>query len=458
MIVTSESARLPVVSQLRERVEARLSRKRNYRVILRKCITPEAGRVEAIISECAKDLGVRPSGKVLLKPCVVTANRRYIRHSYTDPEISAAAIRFAQKNGATDITLGESGGYGIPSRFFFRESGYLKLKSLGVRVVDFSTEPTIHFPLQRAMHHTTLALARSLAEADTLIWLPKLKYHVCCTITCALKLNVGITTHKERMLFHDDRLDEKIVDLLEFGYPDLVVVDAIEVGHGYESAPWNLHLGVILAADDPVAADVVACQLLGYDPQECRHLMLALEHGYGPSDLCSIKVEGDISIEEIQQTTGGFESKFQDLQKLKTPILFICGVDPARYRTCHGGCQAAVKGCLGTVEKRRPGSLAKARFGAVITGTYNGDVDVGNGIAVLVGNCTRVIGSLKAGKIRRIKGCPLGTKHLLFWLPIYFGLPTPWLSLRDAFLFLYFSADKVIRTFVLHMKVRLKTS
>jgi uncharacterized protein (DUF362 family) len=57
--------------------------------------------------------------------------------------------------------------------------------------------------------------SRALAEADFKVWMPKLKYHICCTVTNALKLNIGILTHKERMLYHDDRLDEKIVDLLK---------------------------------------------------------------------------------------------------------------------------------------------------------------------------------------------------------------------------------------------------
>ena len=87
--------------------------------------------------------------------------------------------------------------------------------------------------------------------------MPKLKYHIFANITNALKLNIGILTHSERMLFHDYRLHEKIVDLLEAGYPDLVVTDAIDITYGFESAPYPVRLGLMLIADDPLAADVL---------------------------------------------------------------------------------------------------------------------------------------------------------------------------------------------------------
>jgi hypothetical protein len=51
-----------------------------------------------------------------------------------------------------------------------------------------------------------MLLARSLYQADYKIWMPKLKYHIVAQITNAIKLNVGILTHRERMAFHDDRL------------------------------------------------------------------------------------------------------------------------------------------------------------------------------------------------------------------------------------------------------------
>ena len=432
-------------TKLREKVDARLARPRSHRVIVRRCDSPDPDRVRAIVAESFQDLGIRPAGKALIKPNVVTANRRYIHHSYTDPRIVAATIDVLREAGASRVTVGESGGYGIPSRLFLNEAGYLAMRRPGVYVVDFNTEACVHLPLTRGVHHQSLLVARSLAEPDFLCWMPKLKYHICCTITCALKLNVGILTHRERMLFHDDRLDEKIIDLLEVGYPDAVVVDAIEVGHGYESAPQAVHLGAILVGDDPVAVDAVACRLLNFQPEQCVHLMQAHQRGYGPRSFDEIRVEGEVTIEELAAVTKGLKSEYQDIHAVDTPIKFYCGADPERGRFCHGGCLAAVKGCLGTIDKRRPGSVARAKPGAIVTGVYHGDVDAGDGTALLIGSCTRVEGKIRARKIRRVGGCPIGTKQLLLFLPLYFRLPSPMLDVADALKFIVFSLDKLMR-------------
>ena len=432
----------------RSKVTERLNRPRSHRVILRRCDALEPDITRGILAESLQDLGLRPRGKVLIKPNVVSANRGYIHHSYTDPRLVAEAVRFSLTGGATQVSVGESGGFGIPSRLFLREAGYLDLKKLGARVVDFNVEPTFPVELSRGLHHRGMLLASSLYEADFLWWMPKLKYHICCTVTCAIKLNIGILTHRERMLYHDDRLDEKIVDLLEIGYPDAVVTDAVEVGHGYESAPHSVHLGALLIADDPVAMDIVACRILGFDPRESRHLMLAMERGYGPKSIDDVKVEGDITVEQLRAATHGLESEYQDIQKVKTPIRFYNGVDPERGRFCHGGCLAAVKGCLGTIDKYKPGSVARAKEGAIVTGVYRGDVNACGGVALLVGSCTKVEGRITAGRIKRLGGCPIGTKQLFFSLPFAFGLPSPMLSLRDAVLFVFFSIDKFFRRLI----------
>lgn len=433
------------MNDLRAKIDERLARPRSYRVLVRRCKTAEPDRVRAIVNESLADLGIRPRGRVLIKPNVVTANRKYIHDSFTDPKIVAEAIRWAREGGADEVTVGESSGFGVPSRLFLAEAGYFELARAGARVVDFNTEPTVTVPLRRAMHHQTMKVARSLAEADTMIWMPKLKYHIFCQVTCSLKLNIGILTHDERMLYHDDRVDEKVVDVLEMGYPDAIIVDAVTIGTGFESAPRPIPMGAILVADDPVAMDLVACRLLHHEPHQVVHLMQAMERGYGPRQIGDVRIEGDVEIDELRAATAGHESEYQDIQKLRTPIRFYSGVDPVRGRLCHGGCLGAVKGCLGTIDKRRPGSVAKAREGAIVTGVFKGDVDAGDGVAFLIGTCTRVEGTIRAKKIRRVGGCPIGAKQLMFTLPFYFKLPNPVFDLRDSILFVAYSIDKLVR-------------
>ena len=133
---------------------------------------------------------------------------------------------------------------------------------------------------------------------------------------------------------------------------------------------------------------------------------------------------------------------FQHLNELDTPIRFYAGYAPNTDIICEGGCECAIKGCLGTIEKRTPGSLKKAKKGAMVTGIYHGDVIMPDGPVLLIGDCTRVEGELKAKKVYRIKGCPMGARNLFILVPLIFGMSSPMFDVRDATLFIMNSLQK----------------
>lgn len=417
------------------------------RVILRRCESYDVARIGNIIRESIDQLELDVRGKVFVKPNIVTANRRYIHHSFTHPAVTEAMIQVLNDQPVDDICIGESGAYGIPSRLFFRESGYADLaRRLGVRLIDLNEHAMDTVSLQKGVRHKQMRLSRFIRNADFKVWMPKLKYHIMASITQALKLNIGILSHKERMRYHDYRIHEKIVDMLEPGYPDLVVSDAIDITYGFESAPYPVHLGLLLFADHPLAADAVAATIMGYDPHEVTHLQIAADRGYGSLDLGDYDISGDADIEALRNVPKGQTRLFQFLDELDTPMEFYAGTAPGTDTICDGGCECALKGCLGTIEKRTPGALQSAKKGALVTGIYKGDVIMPDGPVILIGDCTRVEGKLVAAKVHRTKGCPMGARDLFLKVPRLFDLPNPMLDRRDAALFVYHSAAKGLCT------------
>ena len=415
-------------------------------VIVRRCDDYDMSAISAIINESVNDLKLKIpiQENVFIKPNVVTANKQYIFNSYTHPAVVEAMVTVLKDKSINNIIIGESGGYGIPSRLFLKEAGYFDLaEKLNVPVVDLNEHPVVKVKLAKAKWHKEIELSKYIAEANFKIWMPKLKYHIFASITNALKLNIGILTHKERMLYHDYRIHEKIVDLLEAGYPDLIVSDAIDITYGFESAPYPVRLGALILSNNPLACDVVASYIMNYRPQDVLHLQLAHERGYGSLQLKDINITGDISIDKLRAKPKGQRKLFQVLQELDTPLSFYSGYAPNTDIICDGGCEAAIKGCLGTIEKRRHGSLKKAKKGAIVTGIYKGDIVVPDGSVLLVGDCTKVDGKLVAKRVMRIKGCPIGARNLFIPVPLLFGLPSPMFDIRDAFLFIVNSIQKV---------------
>jgi uncharacterized protein (DUF362 family) len=411
------------------------------KVIIRQCDAYEKNRIHTIIQEGIDELGLKPQGKILIKPNIVTANKEYIHHSFTEPTMLDAMVDTLRQDYRQErITIGESGGIGIPTRMFFAESGIRRMANrIKVPLVDFNEEQQKVVVLKKAKLHKTMEVAKSLYEAEFKIWMPKLKFHIVTEITNTLKLNIGILNHRERFLYHDDRLHQKIVDMLEIGYPDLIVSDAITIGKGFESSPYPVPLGAILISNDPIACDMVAARILGYEPESVRHLVEARERGYGSLDFKDITVSGDISIEELADRIKDVESPFQDLSKLDTPLTFYEGINKGSGNICYGGCICSIKGALGTAEKKYPGTLKNAKKAAIVMGYYEGDVIHPDDVVALVGQCAGVGGRLEAKKIIRMKGCPVMVKDLMLFLLFKIGVKSPAFDLRNLFLLIYYS-------------------
>ncbi|MCU0845651.1 MAG: DUF362 domain-containing protein [Spirochaetes bacterium] len=432
---------------------------RKRKVILRRCDEYNPKVIQGIIREAMEELGEKPKGKILIKPNVVTANKQYIFDSYTNRNVTEAMVNVLRESYGADgnITIGESGGIGLPTRLFFAESDYDKLsKRLNVPLVDLNEEELRTVTLKKAKWHKTMLMAKSLYEAEYKIWMPKLKFHIVVDITNALKLNIGILSHKERFLYHDDRLHEKIVDLLEPGYPDLVVTDAITVGRGFESSPFPHHLGAIMISNDPLAADVVAAKIMNYEPESVIYLREARDRGYGSLDINDVVITGDVGWEELAARMKGVDSPFQDLQKLDTPIRFYEGANKSTGNICYGGCICSIKGVMGTADRRYEGNLKNAKKGAIVMGYYRGDVVHPGEPVVLVGTCAGVEGRLEAGKVVHIKGCPVKVADLMIFGLRHFKMKSPAWDMRNLMLLIYYSVIKAFMQLTVPLRGRAK--
>jgi hypothetical protein len=91
---------------------------------------------------------------------------------------------------------------------------------------------------------------------------------------------------------------------------------------------------------------------------------------------------------------------------------------------------AAVRMVMAESERRRPGLLARAQTGAIVSGIYDGDVRFPENPVLLAGACAQVNGYLAASRVHRVGGCPINTRALSVRLPWMFGMSTPLADLR----------------------------
>ncbi len=269
----------------------------------------DRGRLEQIVTKGMRLLDFKPRGKVFVKPNVVFAYRtkQFGDMAYTPtPFLGASLSALSKESGVQRLDVGENSAVGIPTRLAYKHSGYYE----EVRSVRARTScPLRLFCMDEERRdpvfiggkvHDKLRISRTMARADTKVYLPKLKGHCVSNMTGAVKLNVGICSDDERSIRHDFMLNEKIADLLVAGYPDLIIMDAIAVGVGNEAFPSRRDVGLVLMGTNPLAVDLVASRLLGFELEEVPHLQAVVARGYTPASLDGVRIEGDMkSLEEI---------------------------------------------------------------------------------------------------------------------------------------------------------------
>ena len=376
------------------------------KVILRHCDTYDPGMIRVIVREAMEELGLSPRGRTLIKPNCV-ASKPQFPHAYTRPELLEGvimALRDRVVEPLEELAVGERCGITVPTRFAFEGADYYPMfKRTGVKHYHFEEVPQVEIPLSHEGRlRDFLFTPEPVAKADFFVNCPKFKSHPWTTVTFSMKNYIGIQDDRHRLIDHDHRLDEKIADLQYIIQPELIVIDAIEAGEGRMLTPKPRHLGLVIIGNCQLAIDAVGCRIIGIDPLSVDHLRLAHERGFGPVDLGSIEVTGDVTLEEAQRRAAGFEVGLIRVEKYfeGTHITAYAGPPPEPERTdyCWGGCPGAIEEAIEILRQFDADCDAKMPRLHVVFGAYEGPIDAApNERVVFIGDCASWQGEI-AGK------------------------------------------------------------
>ncbi len=377
---------------------------KKHRVLIVRCDAYEPDRIAGIVREGMAALGVRPRGRILLKPNVVIAHREIFPHAFTRAEFLdgvLAATRSRAENGA-GIAVGERSGITVPTRFNFRQAGYpAVIRKHRVRAVYFDEEPQVPVALrQPGRLRDRVFVPRPIAECDFLINLPKFKAHPWCRLTLSLKNFIGLQDDRHRLVDHNQHLEQKIADLQEVIQPGFIAVDAIVAGQKMMLTPTPFHLGAIVMGTNSCAVDTVGCHMVHVEPDSLVHLRLASERGFGPMDLAEIQVDGDFPLQEVRQKTRGFQFCLERVDRYfgaEGHLSCTVGSFPeAQSRDyCWGGCPGALQEAMHVLRGFQPGVDREMRRIRYVVGRVEGPLDLGPDERVIfAGDCTRWKGQI----------------------------------------------------------------
>jgi uncharacterized protein (DUF362 family) len=170
-------------------------------------------------------------------------------------------------------------------------------------------------------------IPQSVAEADAVVSVQKMKNHLFAGVTLCLKNLFGLLPLQPRgrprpYYHHLVRLPYMLADLGVLFNPALNIIDGLVCQAGEEWGPGDQPrlCNTLVAGDQVIATDACSASLMGHDPQadwltppfhrDRNALLVAAEQGFGTVDLSQIDFQS-----ELQAPVGVFFAKTLDPQE-----------------------------------------------------------------------------------------------------------------------------------------------
>lgn len=371
-------------------------------VILRHCSEYDPGRIERIVGEGLDTMGLRPFGRTLVKPNVVTSGPMF-PHAYTRPEFIEGVLGALKARGGEmkELAIGERCGITVPTRYAYKNAGYYEMidRVGGTHVYHFDEEAQVEIPLyHEGRLRDSFYTPEPVARADFFVNCPKFKAHPWTTVTFSMKNYIGIQDDRHRLIDHDHALNYKVADLQYITQPQFIAIDAITAGEGRMLTPLPFALEMVILGDNQVAFDVVCCHIIGVDPLSVDHIRLAHERGFGPASLDEINIIGDISLEAAKERAQGFSVGLVRVEDYfaGTNIHAYSGPPPSKTDDyCWGGCPGALEEAIEILRIFDTATDVKMPRTHIVFGAYEGKIDARPGEKVVfLGDCATYKGQI----------------------------------------------------------------
>lgn len=191
-------------------------------------------------------------------------------------------------------------------QYVFEQLGYADLaKTLRLPLINLHSGDLVEVKVPGGFVFDKITLHKNLTEVDMLCSVPMMKTHQLATVTLGMKNLIGTfpgTVYQAvRGHMHDiasqvepTAASAVVVDMVRANKLGLVVIDgsmAME-GNG-PSMGKTFPMDVIVAGTNPVAADMVAASVMGFEPAEIPTFQWANKAGMRPAALHEIEIRGE---------------------------------------------------------------------------------------------------------------------------------------------------------------------
>jgi uncharacterized protein (DUF362 family)/NAD-dependent dihydropyrimidine dehydrogenase PreA subunit len=240
------------------------------------------------------DLKINNKSKVLIKPNVLG---QYTPETAitTNPKLIEAVVKIL-KEKECKILIGDSSGFHIDGGTD-KALEITGMKSLAERydleLVNLEKYPVKKIKDDKAVVYKDLEISGIVFDVDLIINMPKLKTHTLMKYTGAVKNLYGCIPGGLKQSLHIVGKDEAgfgqiIVDIFQNIKPKINIMDGIIglEGNGPGSGGIPKKTGLVIASENAAALDIVASEIIGYNPMEIYTNSYSVQRGLiNPSEI-----------------------------------------------------------------------------------------------------------------------------------------------------------------------------
>ncbi|VVB63089.1 Uncharacterised protein [uncultured archaeon] len=205
-----------------------------------------------------------------------------IRGTFTSTEVVGELVALIRSVGAEPLIVDSDM---IWTKFWqaASDSGWADwARNKGVRLLNLADTELVWFDFGNESAVCVEMISKELIDAEVIISVPVMKTHLLTGVTLGMKNMYGTFPDIDKAKFHREMIENVIYEINLAFTPNLTIIDGSIGGEAIGPLSCTpLNFQTIVASNDVVTADAIACQLMGYDPMDITHLKIAHEHRLG---------------------------------------------------------------------------------------------------------------------------------------------------------------------------------
>jgi uncharacterized protein (DUF362 family) len=234
--------------------------------------------LEVTVLDGLRAIGADVRGaNVLLKPNLVEFDPTTAIN--TEPRLIAATVLAFRRLGAASVRVGEGPGHRRDVQDVVTRSGLAEaLAGVEAPFVDLNAAAVRRVALRsRYTELGELWLPTPVLDADVVVSMPKMKTHHWAGVTLSLKNLFGTLPGRvygwPKNILHWAGIEPSILDIAGAVRPSYAIIDGIVGMEGNGPISGDpIESGVLVFANDPVAADSIGASLMGSDPERIPYI------------------------------------------------------------------------------------------------------------------------------------------------------------------------------------------